>query len=91
MKIREIFNYILRRKSSRNIARERLRLVLMHDRAAVSPHLLQAVKEDICAVISNYMVIDVQSSRVSLQRGEGAATLEAIFMVKSFKRGRDRE
>jgi cell division topological specificity factor MinE len=89
MKIREIFNYILGRKSSRNIARERLHRVLMQDRAAVSPRLLHLIKEDICAVISNYMVIDHESSRVSLKPGDGAATLEAVFMVKSLKRGRE--
>jgi cell division topological specificity factor len=90
MKIREIFNYILGRKSSRSIARERLHLVLMQDRAAVSPRLLQLIKEDICAAISHYMVIDAESSRVSLKPGDGAATLEAVFMVKSLKRGRER-
>ncbi len=89
MKIREIINLILGRKSSKNIARERLQLVLIHDRAVASPRLLHLIKDDICAVISKYMAIDPESSQVTLKQGDGAATLQASFTIRSLKRGSD--
>lgn len=89
MNLRGFFNFILRRKSSKTIARERLRHVLIQDRAEASPHLLELLREELHGVISRYMVVDSQSSRVFLDQGEGAALLKATFTVKSFKRGRD--
>jgi len=43
---------------SKNIAKERLKLVLIHDRANISPHFLDAIRGDIIKVISNYMEIE---------------------------------
>ena len=42
----DIINRLLGRENagSRDIARERLRLVLIHDRASVSPNFLNALK-----------------------------------------------
>ena len=40
---------------SKDVAKERLKLVLIHDRANVSPKFLEMVKGDIIKVISNYM------------------------------------
>jgi len=51
---------------SKNVAKERLRLVLVHDRADVSPQLLDDLKEDLIKVISNYMEIDESALEVNL-------------------------
>ncbi len=72
--------------ASKNIARERLRLVLVHDRANVSPQLIQALKEDLIKVISNYMVIDEESLEVSLENTEDQVALIANIPIKSMKR-----
>ena len=45
-------------KCSNETAKERLKLVLVHDRANVSPQFLEMVKSEIVRVISNYMEID---------------------------------
>lgn len=50
-----IFN---RGGNSKDVARERLKLVLIHDRANVSPQFLEMLKSEIVKVISNYMEID---------------------------------
>jgi len=52
--------------ASKNVAKERLRLVLVHDRANVSPQLLQELKADLIKVISNYMEIDEDALEVNL-------------------------
>ena len=50
--------------SSKQVAKERLRLVLVHDRVNVSPNLLEALKEDLLEVISKYMEINDKGSPV---------------------------
>lgn len=72
--------------ASKNIAKERLRLVLVHDRASVSPQLLQALKEDLIKVISNYMVIDEEALEVNLENSENQVALIANIPIKSMKR-----
>jgi cell division topological specificity factor len=52
--------------NSKNVAKERLRLVLVHDRANVSPQLLENLREDLIDVINKYLEIDQTALEVSL-------------------------
>jgi cell division topological specificity factor len=64
------------RHSSKNIAKERLQLILINDRAGVSPELLEAIKEDILKVISKYVEIDCEEIEVKMtktQQSEGGS------------------
>ena len=72
--------------SSKNVAVERLRLVLVHDRANVSPGLMEALKEDLIAVISKYMDIDEESMEINLNSGDLSAALVANIPVKRIRR-----
>lgn len=45
-------------KTSKEIAKDRLKVVLIHDRANISPEVMQALKNDIIEVISHYMDIN---------------------------------
>lgn len=71
---------------SKSVAKERLRLVLVHDRANVSPQLLQLLKADMIKVISNYMEIDEEGLEVNLERDEKSVALVASIPVKKMKR-----
>lgn len=73
-------------EASKEVAKERLRLVLVHDRAGVSPQLLQALKADLIKVISNYMEIDESALEVSLDSSEHHVALVASIPVKRMKR-----
>lgn len=75
--------------SSKNVAKERLRLVLVHDRANVSPELLHALKTDLIGVISKYMEIDEKALEVSLDSSESQVALVANIPVKRMKRNKD--
>jgi cell division topological specificity factor len=55
-------------KSSKDVAKERLKLVLIHDRANVSPEFLEMVKGEIIKVITNYMEIDESALDIQLTR-----------------------
>jgi cell division topological specificity factor len=72
--------------SSKEVARERLRLVLIHDRSVVSPELIAALKEDLIRVIQQYMDIDVESLLVNLENEDESIALIANIPIKSLKR-----
>jgi cell division topological specificity factor len=68
-------------KSSNKLAKERLKLVLIHDRSNVSPHFLEMLKSDIVKVINNYMEIDEDSLDIQLTRvrdGESECLVPAL-------------
>ncbi|MCD8325243.1 MAG: cell division topological specificity factor MinE, partial [Lachnospiraceae bacterium] len=50
-----------RRRSSREVARDRLKILLISDRVNCSAQTMEMIKNDIAKVISKYMKIDVES------------------------------
>lgn len=84
----EILNRIFGRESmsSKDIARERLRLVLVHDRSSMSPDFINALKEDLIKVIREYLEIDEESLLVDLENDDNSIALVANIPVKGFKR-----
>ncbi|SDK58010.1 cell division topological specificity factor MinE [Natronincola ferrireducens] len=54
--------------TSKNVAKERLKLVLVHDRTNCSPHFLDMVKGDIIKIISDYVEIDEEGFEVTLTK-----------------------
>ncbi len=68
--------------SSKNIAKERLRLVLVHDRLDISESIMENLREDLIATIGKYMEIDTSALEVSLSREvDGVALLANIPIV----------
>ncbi len=62
-------------KGSKNTAKDRLQLVLVHDRAGVSPAFLDHLKGEIMAVISKYIEIendelDIKLTKTTSEDGE---------------------
>lgn len=72
--------------NSRIHAKERLRLVLVHDRANISPYLMNRLKEDLIQVISNYMIIDEEGMDVQLDQDEKEVALIASIPIKKIRR-----
>ena len=54
--------------NSKNIAKERLKLVLVHDRGDLSPKFLEMIKGDIIRVISEYVEIDKDGLDIKMTR-----------------------
>ena len=73
--------------SSKDVARERLRMVLVHDRASVSPQVWEALKVDLIRVLSRYLDIDEASMDVQLQTEKDSVALVASIPVRRVKRG----
>lgn len=66
-----------RESSSGEVAKERLRLVLTHDRAGISPALLETLKDEIISVISRHIAIDADSVRVDVSQSGRESSLVA--------------
>lgn len=65
----DFFKIFSRKKEkSKNVARERLKLVLVHDRSEFSPQFLEKIKEDIINVISKYAEIDEEELDIKLTK-----------------------
>jgi cell division topological specificity factor len=75
---------------SKDKAKERLQLVLMQDRASVSPDFFEMMKKEIIEVIKKYIEIDEEQLEVQLTRGfEGddgtGPALYANIPIKNIK------
>ncbi len=66
---------------SREIAKERLRLVLIHDRTNISPVMLQALKADLIAVISEHLDIDQEGIEITITEGRERSRLMATIPI----------
>jgi cell division topological specificity factor len=69
-------------KASKDVAKERLKLVLIHDRANVSPQFLEMLKSEIIKVITNYMDVDEDALDIQLTRtksDDGQSTVPALY------------
>lgn len=65
----DFFGFFKGKKSkSKNVAKSRLQLVLVHDRADVSPELLEMIKGEILNVLMKYVEIDQDEFEFGLTR-----------------------
>ncbi len=81
-----ISRWLRRGKGSRNTVKNRLQLILVHDRTGVSPEILESLREDMFSVISNYFVVKEDDVEMSLERDEDSVALVANIPVLSVKR-----
>ena len=83
MTLRDILNKLLRRQeASANTARERLQLVLAHDRTDLSPDLLDQMRREILEVVAKYVEIDIEDGAVSLETEDRMTALVANLPIK---------
>ncbi len=83
MTLRDILNKLLRRQeASANTARERLQLVLAHDRTDLSPDLLDQMRREILEVVAKYVEIDIDDGAVSLETEDRMTALVANLPIR---------
>ena len=70
-----------REPTSRDIAKDRLRLVLVQDRVNLSPQLLQALKDELISVISKYVELDEDNMVVNFTHSNRQSRLTADIPV----------
>ncbi len=77
-----LLRLLSRRKGSAPVARERLQILLAHERGLRGqPDLLGVLREDILAVISRHVMLDPDKVVVRMDRGVEVSTLEVDIEV----------
>jgi cell division topological specificity factor len=70
---------------SATVAKERLKLVLIHDRVKLTPDEVENMKKDLIEAISRYVDIDQDCLEVSLTRKGNMTSIVADIPVKPRK------
>lgn len=78
------------RKKSASRAKERLKVVLIHDRAELPPGVMEALKEDLIQVISRHVDVDRNSVQIEFAQTGREQRLIADIPLQSSKRKRIR-
>lgn len=74
-------------KTSRDEAKNRLRLVLVHDRAALPTGLMEQLRADLINVISKYVEIDADHINLEFDTSEdNAVAVVANIPIKEIRR-----
>lgn len=86
-----IMDIFFKKRTSGDMAKDRLKLLLVSDRANCSPEIMEMIKNDILEVISKYMEIDkegldIQITQTEVEGGHGnAPALMANIPIKDLK------
>ena len=71
---------------SKTVAKERLLLVLLHDRASMSPDMLNRIRGDLIKVISDYIEIDEAALEFNLMQEDKEVALVVNIPIIKIKR-----
>ena len=73
---------LFHKRASAPVARERLQILLAHERGLLGqPDLLATLREEILAVVSRHVTLDPEKVIVRLERGKTVSTLEVDIEV----------
>lgn len=72
-------------KPSATTAKERLQLVLAHDRSDLNPELLEQMRREILEVVQKYVEIDLEGGDVSLATEDRVTALVANLPIRRAK------
>ena len=86
MTLLDVINKLLgRQPASANTAKQRLQLVLAHDRSDLNPELLQQMRREILEVVSRYVEIDFEEGDVTLETEDRVTALVANLPIRRAK------
>ena len=89
------FMDFFRKKSTSDIAKDRLKMVLVSDRSAVNPEIMERIKNDIIQVLAKYVEIDQEGLDIKITqvdaegedraKGSTVPALYANIPIKSLR------
>ena len=75
---------LFRKRGSAPVARERLQILLAHERKFVGqPDLLNVLREEILAAVARHISLDPERIQIRMDRGEPVSTLEVDIEIPS--------
>jgi cell division topological specificity factor len=66
-----------KKETSSSVAKQRLQMVLIHDRSDISPGLIEQIKDEIIEVIARRLSIDSENVVVNLTQSSSESRLVA--------------
>ena len=66
--MRRVVDRLRRKQKSASTAKERLQLVLIHDRTDLSPSVMEDMRDEIIEVISRHINVDRDSVKIKVQQ-----------------------
>lgn len=79
MKLSDFF----KKKNSGDVAKDRLKMVLISDRSTCSPEIMDRIKNDIIEVLSKYVEVDQEGLDIKITEMEtddnGTKTVPALY------------
>jgi cell division topological specificity factor len=85
------FDRLFGKKNSAESAKERLQLVLIHDRTDLTPAQLDSLRDDLIATISRHVDIDAQSVQLGMEHDGRSQRLVADIPLKASSRRRSKK
>ncbi len=85
MNLRELLDRILPglgERNSRQEVKNRLKLILAHDRAAIAPEMLEAMRREILEVVSRYVDLDAEEMELTLDSSDRLTVLVANLPIR---------
>lgn len=78
------------KQTSANTAKERLQLVLIHDRTDLPPGVMESMRDEIIDVISRHVAVDREEVQLKIQQDGRQQFLMAEIPIQASKRKRNR-
>ena len=82
------FDRLFGKTKSADNAKERLQLVLIHDRTDLTPAELDSLRDDLIATISRHVEIDAQAVQIGVEHDGRSQRLIADIPLKAARRRR---
>lgn len=84
------FKNLSSKPTPKEVAKDRLRLILIHDRGEIAPEIIEKIREEILEVISKYIDIQVEDVEISVNKsdddeGENTSALIANIPIKGIR------
>lgn len=83
------FKSLNSRPTPKEVAKDRLKLILIHDRGEIAPEVIEKIREEILGVISKYIDIQIDDVEISVNKnaeeGDSSSALVANIPIKNLR------
>ena len=85
-----LFKSFNNKPTPKEVAKDRLKLILIHDRGEIAPEIIEKIREEILGVISKYIDIQIDDVEISVNKtaeegGDNSSALVANIPIKNLR------